>query len=197
MKRKHVVIGVLLITIVAAALLGSNMLLSKISLNSQPQMSSDNSQVPVDLSDINNGASQVGPKTIQLNSNASELTVNRGSTVRGTISINVLKADPLRIFVNDNIFNATEPSMPQGVTVSVNMDGHDVSVPYRTSIPEKPNIADLQTTTLGQNSIQYTISASKDAPAGTYRIRLSIQSWLSDGTKWEYGLGYEVILHVQ
>lgn len=203
MKRKYVILGTLLVAIIAATLLGSNMLLSKTSTtNPQPQTSSDTSssdtsQPPADFSNLNNAVNQVGPKTIQLSSNSSELTVNRGTTVQETIPLNVLKADPIRIFIDDAIFNTTEPTLPEGVSITVNINGHDALIPSSRSISNQPSIADLQTTTLGQNAIQYKVGASKDVPVGTYRIRLAVQSWLSDGTRREYAVTYEVILHVQ
>ena len=150
----------------------------------------------VDFSHMNNGVNWVGTQTLQLSRNASELSVSRGSSTQGTILVDVLKDDPLRIFVDDAMFNATESSMPQGVSITVNINGQDVPIPSSHSMSGVPIAADLLTTTLGQNAIKYTVSASEDVPVGRYSVLLAIQSWLSDETKCEYGLLYNLVLNI-
>lgn len=147
-------------------------------------------------------------------SNISELTTPAGSAVQGTVLMNISQAAPLLIYVADSgtDINQTTPTLPPGISVSLEMYGNSYNVPsvYEVAFNDTTGLplstVQLVPTTLGETSIQYTINVASSVPAGVYNVKILFVSMLKGdmlpaGYPYDYRYGYgdyyTVILHVQ
>jgi len=187
-------------------LLGSTMVFH----DPSPNQSAATGQTPSDSGDIN----FAGTISFQFeNTNVSELTVAAGSAVQGTVLMNISQAAPLLIYVDDSgiEINQTTPTLPPGISVSLEMYGNSFNVPlvYEVAFNDTtglPLSTQLVPTTLGETSIQYTINVASSVPTGVYNVKILFKSMLMGdmlpaGYLYDYLYGYgeyyTVILHVQ
>jgi hypothetical protein len=163
---------------------------------SGPSTQSSESGVPDHLS---NSVTLVGPITFRfVGGNSSALTVVAGSTVYGTMSIDVLQAAPLRFYIDDRRYNATGSTLPAGISISFNMYGNSYDPFLLSTEDDQPlSAARLIPTTLGVTTVRYTISSASNVPKGVYGIRIVCWSFLNNGTIYNRPESYWVTLSVQ
>ena len=142
------------------------------------------------------------------------MIVAAGSAGQGTILISITQAAPLLVFVDDSgtLVDQSTPTLPQGISVSLNMYGKSYDVPSVYEVPFNAttslplSTAQLVPTTLGETSIQYTVSVANTVPAGVYNVNIAFQSILKGDmlpagylydSLYGYGQWYTVILKVQ
>jgi hypothetical protein len=188
---KSVVIAILAVSLVAAAI--HYLVETPISTSSSSSMSF------------------AGPITFRfLGNNSTEATVVAGSSVQGTIPVNITGASWLNFYVDDRgtLFNTTKPTLPAGISVSLNMYGNSYDAVSLTAAYANQSISavPLVPTTQGETNFQYTVSAASSVPAGVYKVLIVFQSVTNDGELYGFEKGtlhygyaavYEVILHVQ
>jgi len=185
---KSVVIAVLAVSLVAAAIY--YLVETPISTSSSGSMSF------------------AGPITFRfLGDNSTEATVVAGSTVQGTIPVNITGASWLNFYVDDRgtLFNTTKPTLPAGISVSLSMYGNSYDAVSLTAAYANQSLP-LVPTTQGETSVQYAVSAASNVPAGVYKVLIVFQSVTNDGELYGFEKGtlhygyaavYEVILYVQ
>lgn len=163
-----------------------------------------------------NGITSGNVRSFQFeNGNRSELTVAAGSSVKGTVPIKITSGFFFNFYVDDRgwVYNTTKPSLPAGISVSIEMYGNSydavpLTVVYADrSLPLFPSsLLPLAPTSLGVTSVEYTLSVASDVPAGVYTVLIIFQSVTNDGEAYRcekgslhygYAIYYEVVLHVQ
>lgn len=210
MKRARLVVGVLL-SVAGLVLLSSIMV-----LHAPTNQGATSKQTP----GLNSPNVQRFAGTISFQfggSNVTELTVAAGSATQGTILMNITQAAPFLIYINDGggRFNQTGPTLPPGISVSLNMYGKRYDVPTVYEVPFDNHTSlplstvPLVPTALGNTSVQYAISVASTVPAGVYNVDILFKSILKNDmvpsgardqgieTMYGYGAYYTVILHVQ
>jgi hypothetical protein len=212
-KGKRLVIGLLLTVVASLVLLSSIMALDKMLSNqsaTSKQASSPNN--------LNNGLTNAAPITFEfVESNFADLTVAAGSEVQGTIPIKINGTFSFIFWLDDRGFNTTESTLPEGISVSINMYGKTYRAESVTSLFKKystllPAVQVDQSpippvsTALGETTIQYTVTAASSVPTGVYDVKIVFQCVTNDGElagfekgSWRssYGAAFKVILHVQ
>ncbi len=211
-KRNRLFNGVLLI-IVAGVLLLSSIIALDIMFPNQSTASEQASSPNM----LNNGIHFAGPITFELmGSNVAELTVAAGSEVQGAISIKINGTFSFQFYHDDLGFNTTKSTLPEGISVSINVYGKNYDVLPVTSLLGDPTFMaavypnqspiQLVPTTRGETTVKYTVRAASNVPAGVYNIRIVFQSVTDDGElygfekgtlHYGYAEGFGVILHVQ
>jgi hypothetical protein len=148
-------------------------------------------------------------------SNVTELTTAAGSTVEGAIEMNIVLPTPLLVYILDQGFNQTNPSLPLGISVTLTIYGNSYNVPSMHELPFDSftglpsTTVKLVNTTLGKTSIQFTINVGNTVPSGVYNLEILFKSILkgdmvpsslrNSGVDTIYGYGeyYTIILYVQ
>jgi hypothetical protein len=121
------------------------------------------------------------------------VTAAAGSTVHGTIILSILQVAPLRFYIDDIGYN-TSSTLPAGISISLNIYGNTYDPPLLSSNYSQPP---LVSTALGETNVQYAISVANSVPSGVYYIGILCWSFQKNGTVYDQGAVYEVILNVQ
>lgn len=181
----------ILFGVVCLALLSSIMIFHVIEFN-QSALSS----TPQHTS---SSVSFAGPITFGfVGGNSSAVTVAAGSTVHGAITIDILQAAPLRFYIDDRGYNTSSSTLPAGVSISLNVYGNSYAPSSLSQSATQPlSTTPLVATTLGETTVQYTISVASSVPKGAYDIRIVCWSFLNNGTHYDQPEVYEVTLSVQ
>lgn len=158
------------------------------------------------LSNALNTLGFVGTVSFQfVGSDVSELIVAASSAGQGTILMNITQAAPFLIYIDDSgaLLNQSTPTLPPGISVSLNMYGKRYDVPSIYEVPLNDSTGlplstvQLVPTTLGETTVQYTISVTSAVPTGVYNVNIVFRNILNNGTHYGYAAEYVVILHVQ
>lgn len=143
----------------------------------------------------NGSVSFVGPVTFEFTgNNSTEVTAAAGSTVRGTITINILQQAPLRFYIDDIGYNSSSSTLPTGISISLNIYGNAYDPPLLSNANSQPP---LVPTVSGETTLQYEISTSSSVPRGVYDARIVCWSFLNNGTVSDQAEVYQVTLHIQ
>jgi hypothetical protein len=125
----------------------------------------------------------VGPHDFKLAQNTTSLSVASGSSVSGTIPVQVLNKTLTIFYLADEGFNTTKSVLPTGISVSLQPYGKQYQPLHSSQIGA--NSSQLATipavaTTIGNTTIPFTISVASDVPAGTYNVKIGIASLIKN-----------------
>ncbi len=151
------------------------------------------------------GLSMAGKPEFQLGENQTTLNVAPGSSISGSIPLNLTSDALMRFYILDpgSLLNVTKVLLPPGMSVSMQVYGKQLNPEFLSDIGESPLESKVAPTSMkiGQTSIPYTITLPNDVPAGIYHFNIVFTSFIrhvDNGSLISHeGRYYKVTLNVQ